>query len=61
MIRWMAEHKVAANLLMIIIIFTGVMGARNIKQEVFAEMELYFIVFFNFQKILSKEKKFIIL
>ena len=31
MIRWMAEHKVAANLLMIIIIFTGVLGVRNIK------------------------------
>ncbi len=44
MIRWMAEHKVAANLLMIIIIFTGVMGVRNIKQEVFPEMELDFIV-----------------
>ena len=44
MIRWMAEHKVAANLLMMIIIFTGVLGVRNIKQEVFPEMELDFIV-----------------
>ena len=44
MIRWMAEHKVAANLLMMIIILTGIMGIRNIKQEVFPEMELDFIV-----------------
>ena len=29
---------------MMIIIFTGVMGVRNIKQEVFPEMELDFIV-----------------
>ena len=43
MIRWMAEHKVASNLLMIIIIFLGVMGIKNIKQEVFPEMELDFI------------------
>ena len=44
MIRWMAEHKVAANLLMIIILFAGAMGVKNIKQEVFPEMDLDFII-----------------
>ncbi len=44
MIRWMAEHKVAANLLMSIILFSGLLGIMNIKQEVFPEMELDFIV-----------------
>ena len=44
MIRWMAEHKVAANLLMVIILLSGLMGTMNIKQEVFPEMELDFIV-----------------
>jgi multidrug efflux pump subunit AcrB len=40
----MAEHKVAANLLMSIILFSGLLGIMNIKQEVFPEMELDFIV-----------------
>ena len=44
MIRWMAEHKVAANLLMIIILLSGLMGVMNIKQEVFPEFELDFII-----------------
>jgi len=44
MIRWMAEHKVAANLLMVIILVAGVMGVSNIKQEVFPEFDLDFIV-----------------
>ena len=44
MIRLMAEHKVAANLLMVIILLSGLMGIMNIKQEVFPEMELDFIV-----------------
>ena len=44
MITWMAEHKVAANLLMIIILLSGLMGVMNIKQEVFPEFELDFIV-----------------
>ena len=44
MIRWMAEHKVAANLLMMIILLSGLMGALNIKQEVFPEFELDYIV-----------------
>ena len=44
MIRWMSEHKVAANLLMVIILLSGWMGIMNIKQEVFPEMELDFIV-----------------
>ena len=44
MIRWMAEHKVAANLLMIIILFAGALGVKNIKQEVFPEMDLDLII-----------------
>ena len=44
MIRWMAEHKVAANLLMIIILFAGAFGVKNIKQEVFPEMDLDLII-----------------
>ncbi len=44
MIRWMAEHKVAANLLMIIILLAGALGVKNIKQEVFPEMDLDLII-----------------
>ena len=44
MIRWMAEHKVAANLLMLIILLAGAMGVMNIKQEVFPEFDLDFII-----------------
>ncbi|MBC8259035.1 MAG: efflux RND transporter permease subunit [SAR324 cluster bacterium] len=44
MIRWMAEHKVAANLLMLIILAAGAMGVFNTKQEVFPEFELDFII-----------------
>ena len=44
MIRWMAEHQVAANLLMIIILFAGAFGVKNIKQEVFPEMDLDLII-----------------
>ena len=31
MIRWMAEHKVAANLLMVIILVAGVMGVSTVS------------------------------
>ncbi len=44
MIRWMAEHKVAANLLMLLILVGGYMGIQNTKQEVFPEQELDFII-----------------
>ena len=44
MIRWTAEHKVAANLLMVIILVAGVMGVSNIKQEVFPEFDLEYII-----------------
>ena len=44
MIRWTAEHKVAANLLMVIILVAGVMGVSNIKQEVFPEFDLDYII-----------------
>ena len=44
MIRWTAEHKVAANLLMVIILVAGVMGVYNIKQEVFPEFDLDYII-----------------
>ena len=40
MIRWMAEHKVAANLLMLIILVWGGMSIMNIKQETFPTFEL---------------------
>lgn len=39
-IAWMARNKVAANLLMIVIIISGALGATQIKQEVFPEFEL---------------------
>ena len=35
MIRWMAEHKVAANLLMLILLIWGGMSTLNLKQELF--------------------------
>ena len=40
MIRWMAEHKVAANLLMLILLVWGGMSTLNLKQELFPEFEL---------------------
>ena len=40
MIRWMAEHKVAANLLMLILLIWGGMSTLNLKQELFPEFEL---------------------
>jgi len=44
MIRWMAEHKVAANLLMLILLFWGGMSTLNIKQELFPAFELDLLV-----------------
>jgi len=38
-IKWMANNHVAANLLMMIFIFGGLIMASSIKQEVFPEME----------------------
>ena len=38
-IKWMAHNHVAANLLMMIFIFGGLIMASSIKQEVFPEME----------------------
>ena len=35
MIRWMAGHPVAANLLMIILLAWGGMSTFNIRQELF--------------------------
>ena len=40
MIRWMAEHKVAANLLMLILLFWGGISTLNLKQELFPAFEL---------------------
>ncbi|MCH2303593.1 MAG: efflux RND transporter permease subunit, partial [SAR324 cluster bacterium] len=44
MIRWMAEHKVAANLLMLILLIWGGMSTFNLKQELFPAFELDFLV-----------------
>lgn len=40
LIAWMARHPVAANLLMLFIIISGITSALTIKQEVFPEIEL---------------------
>jgi len=39
-IRWFAHNHVAANLLMVAIVVAGVMSAKNIKQEVFPEVQM---------------------
>ncbi len=39
-IRWMARNHVAANLLMLILIFGGIMMAMSIKQEIFPEIAM---------------------
>ena len=38
LIAWMARHPVAANLLMLMIIVTGLVSALSIRQEVFPEI-----------------------
>lgn len=40
MIRWMAHHGVAANLLMLVFVIGGLVLGLNIKQEVFPEISL---------------------
>lgn len=40
MIRWMAHHGVAANLLMLVFMVGGLVVGLNIKQEVFPEIAL---------------------
>ncbi|MDP7631079.1 MAG: efflux RND transporter permease subunit, partial [SAR324 cluster bacterium] len=40
MIRWMAGHPVAANLLMTLILVGGALSVFNIKQEIFPEFEV---------------------
>jgi multidrug efflux pump subunit AcrB len=39
-IKWMSENHVAANLFMVLIIFSGFLTISNIKMEVFPEMEM---------------------
>ncbi len=39
-IAWMAKNHVAANLLMIVILAGGALGASRIKQEVFPAFDL---------------------
>ncbi|MDH3443432.1 MAG: efflux RND transporter permease subunit, partial [Deltaproteobacteria bacterium] len=39
-IAWMARHRVASNLLMLIFLLGGLFAASRIKQEVFPEFEL---------------------
>jgi multidrug efflux pump subunit AcrB len=43
-IAWMARNSVAANLLMFIILVGGALGMTRIKQEVFPEFSLDFVV-----------------
>ncbi len=43
MIRWMAGHRVASNLLMILILVGGLQSALHLKQEVFPEFTLDFV------------------
>jgi len=40
LIRWFAANHVAANLLMVVICFAGLMSALSIKQEVFPEITM---------------------
>ena len=42
-IRWMANHHVAANLLMLVFVVGGVILAPKVKQEVFPEVSLDWI------------------
>jgi multidrug efflux pump subunit AcrB len=42
-ISWMARNPVAANLLMLILIFGGIIVGRGIKQEIFPEFEMNFV------------------
>ena len=42
-VAWMAQHPVAANLLMFVFLVGGVLAFRNIKKEVFPEFELDFV------------------
>ena len=39
-VEWMSSNRVAANLLMVLIIFSGFVALRSINQEVFPEMDL---------------------
>ena len=39
-IRWMAGHSVAANLIMLMCLVGGFLSLRNIKQEVFPNLQL---------------------
>jgi len=39
-IRWMAGHTVAANLIMLVCLVGGYLSLRNIKQEVFPDVQL---------------------
>ena len=40
LIRWFSGNHVAANLLMVTILVSGLMSARSIKQEVFPELDM---------------------
>ena len=43
-IAWMAQHGVAANLLMALLLVGGLLGMSRLKQEVFPEFELDIVV-----------------
>ena len=43
-IAWMARNNVAANLLMLVLVFGGIAASFNVKQEVFPEFDLDVVV-----------------
>ena len=43
-VAWMAGHSVAANLIMLMCLVGGVLSLRNIKQEVFPDIEIDAVV-----------------
>jgi len=43
-LAWMARNPVAANLLMVLLLLGGALGAANIKQEVFPEFEMDMVI-----------------
>ena len=40
MIEWFARNSVAANLMMVFIMVSGILATTNVKEEVFPEIEL---------------------
>ena len=43
-VEWFAKNPVAANLLMLLILAAGLLAAPQVKQEVFPEFSLEFVL-----------------